>query len=316
MGLTLNKEKTGSVHILRDTKSASGSIPLNQLPHGRIRWGFLVLDSTGEWEIDNEQVEGHIRELGSQLDACKSIFAWVKAWNVYVARFIANNFGQPAICLGRPHIDMALEAFEKIQEKLFDTEGVLGNNVTEHLRGKLAVLFGAEDMPDGFFYFPVETGGLGLQNPFIPLMVLRESSPNDPKEHIERALEYEKDEYNRVKKQYEDGTWKLIRKLTGEFISFKEYMRYLEETSGHLRIAYETLLRAPEAHCIKPASGASRTAVEDPCRGFNSPYSQWLSQLYGSEIVRRFGGLSMGEKRFLPIGLIDMLKEEKIRWQV
>ena len=315
MGLALNKEKTGSVHIMRNTKSASGSIPLNKLPHGRIRWGFLVLNSTGKWEIDDKQVEDHICELQLQLEACKSIFAWVEAWNVYVARFIANNFGEPAICLGRPHIDMALEAFEKIQETLFATDDLLGISVTEHLRGKLAARFGAEDMPDGFFYFPVETGGLGLRNPFIPLMVLRESSPSDPMEHIERALEYEKDEYNRFKKQYEDGTLKLFRQPTGEFISLEEYMRYLEETSGRLRVAYETLLRAPVAYCITPASGASKITVGDPCRGFNGPYNQWLSQLYGSEIIRRFGGLSMGEKRLLPIGLIDMLKEEKIRWQ-
>ena len=315
MGLALNKEKTGSVHILRNTKSASGSIPLNKLPHGPIRWGFLVLKSTGKWNIDDEQVEGHICELRSQLEACKSIFAWVQAWNVYVARFIANNLGEPAICLGRPHIDMALEAFEKIQTRLFDTDDLLEASVTEHLRGKLAARFGAENMPDGFFYFPVETGGLGLRNPFIPLMVLRESSPSDPTEHIERVLQLETDEYNRLKNRYEDGTLTWFRKPTGEFISFEEYMRYLEKTSGQLEIAYETLLRAPVAHCIKPASGTSRTAVGDSDYGFNGPYDQWLSQLYGSEIVHMFGGLSMGEKRLLPIGLIEMLKEEKIRWQ-
>ena len=317
MGLALNKEKTGSVHILRNANSASGSIPLNKLPQGRVRWGFLVLDSTGKWKIDDEQVEGHIRELQTQLEACKSIFAWVRAWNVYVARFIANNFGVPAVCLGRPHIDMALEAFEKIQTRLFATNDLSSTSVTEHLRAKLAARFGAEDMPDGFFYFPVETGGLGLQNPFIPLMVLRKFSPSDPTEHIERALELEKDDYNRVKKQYEDGTLKVSGKKpgTGEFISFEEYMRYLEETSKHLRIAYETLIHAPAADCITPASGASRITVGEPYRGFNGPYNQWLSQLYGSEIVRRFGGLSIGEKRLLPIGLIDMLKKEKIRWQ-
>ena len=318
MGLALNKEKTGSVHILHKTKSAFGSILLNKLPHGRIRWGFLILDSTGQWQIDDEQVEGHIRELRTQLEACKSIFAWVQAWNIYVARFMANNFGEPAICLGRPHIDMALEAFEKIQQKLFDTDDLPSASVTEHLRGKLAVRFGTENMPDGFFYFPVETGGLGLRNPFIPLMVLRKFSSNDPTELIDRALELEKDNYNKLKKQYEEGNLMLSGRppSLGEFISFGEYMQCPEETSQYLKVAYETLLRAPAADLIKPASGASTSTIGEPCQGFNGPYYQWLFQLYGSEIVRRFGGLSMGEKRLLPIGLIDMLKEEKIKWQV
>ncbi len=319
MGLALNEEKTGSVLVLRNTKSSSGSIPMNKLPHGQIRWGFLILDSTGKWKIDDEQVEGHIRELQTQLKACKSIFAWVQAWNVYVSHFIAKNFGEPAICLGRPHIDMALEAFEKIQKKLFETDDLPSASVTEHLRGKLAARFGAEDMPDGFFYFPVELGGLGLRNPFIPLMVLRKSSPSDPMEHIERALELEKDNYNRFKKHHEEGTLKLDRKPsgTGEFMTFEEYMRYLEETSGHLNTAYETLLSAPAADYISSASalGVSRAAEGNPWGVFDRPYDQWLSQLYGSEMVRRFGGQSMDEERLLPIGLIDMLKEEKIRWQ-
>ena len=320
MGLALNKEKTGSVHVLRNTKSSSGSILLNKLPHGQIRWGLLILDSTGKWKIDDEQVEGHIRELQTQLKACKSILAWVRAWNVYAARFIANNFGEPAICLGRPHIDMALEAFEKIQKKLFEREDLPSASVTEHLRGKLAARFGAEDLPDGFFYFPVEFGGLGLRNPFIPLMVLRKSSPSDPMEHIERALELEKDNYHRVKKQYEEGTlessWRLLG--TGEFMTFEEYMRYLEETSEHLNTAYETLLSAPAADHISSASASdvSRAADENRWGVFNDPYDQWLSQLYGSEMVRRFGGRSMGDNRLLPIGLIDMLKEEQIKWQV
>ena len=317
MGLALNTEKTGSVHILRNIKPASGIVPMNKLPHGRIRWGFLLLNSTGKWEIDDEQVEGHICELQTQLEACKSIFAWVQAWNVYVARFIANNFGDPAICLGRPHIDLALEAIEKIQKRLFATDELSSSSVTEHLKGKLASRFGAEDMPDGFFYFPVELGGLGLRNPFIPLMVLRKFSPSDPTVHIECALELERDDYNRVKKQYEDGTLRFNMKPCekGEFISFEEYMRYPEQTSKHLKTAYETLLSAPVADCIYPALGASTTALGNPWGLSNGPYNQWLSQLYGNEIVRRFGGLSMGEKRLLPIGLIDMMKEEKIRWQ-
>lgn len=140
MGLTLNHGKIGSVHISNSSDSSYltvDSATLSKLPPGQVRWGFFSLDTTGNWAIDESQVEEHIRELQMQLKACKSIFGWVQAWNIYVARFVSNNFGEPAQCLGRAHLDMVILTFEKIQRKLFGTGDMPGANVTSHLRSKL-----------------------------------------------------------------------------------------------------------------------------------------------------------------------------------
>lgn len=77
MGLTLNRGKTGSVHISSSSNSShltADSATLSRLPPGQVRRGFLSLDTTGNWAIDESQVEEHIREPQTQLKACKSIF--------------------------------------------------------------------------------------------------------------------------------------------------------------------------------------------------------------------------------------------------
>lgn len=313
MGLTLNDSKTGSVEISAGEKRATSS---KQLPQGQINWGFLRMESTGKWALDDKQVDEHITELQRQLSACKSIFSWVQAWNLYVARFLHNNFGEPANCLGRPHVDMAIEAFEKIQRRVFASDDFSGDNVNEHLRLKLAQRFEVSDIPDGFFYFPVELGGLGLRNPFIPLLLVHKNSENNPVGIIERAFELEEEDHNKAKKSYENGTLRSRFHPTSNdvdsFMSLDEYTQYLEETSSHLQNAYERLLQAPAKEGIPPSSGPG-WAIGKSASG--EPYDEWVLQLYGGEIVRKYGGLAMGEKRLLPIGLVSMLRGEKVRWQ-
>ena len=322
MGLTLNHGKTGSVHISSSSDSSHltvDSATLSKLPPGQVRWGFLSLDTTGNWAIDESQVEEHIRELQTQLKACKSIFGWVQAWNIYVARFVSNNFGEPAQCLGRAHLDMVILAFEKIQRKLFATGDMPGDNVTSHLRSKLGERFGVQDIPDGFFYLPIELGGLGIRNPFIPLYLVYQDSSKEPMHLIDMTFEYEEEAYNKAKKAYEDGTSRSRFHPTSpdvdSFMSFKEYVRYAEETSTHLQQAYTKLLTAPEDVYVGLSDDLRNARYELPgIQGGNS-YNDWVLQLYGGDIIRRYGGLAMGEKRLLPIGLVSMLRGEKVRWQ-
>ena len=37
--------------------------------------------------------------------------------------------------------------------------------------------------------------------------------------------------------------------------------------------------------------------------------------MYGPDVIRKYGGLALGDKKLLPIGLANMLRSEKIRWQ-
>ena len=328
MGLQLNEEKTGSALIVGD-KSKSRKLP-PALPQGKIKWGFLVLDpEAGQWKIDRTQVDQHIEELRLQLGACRSVMAWVQAWNSYVSRFFSTNFGQPANCFGRQHNDMIIETFDHIQRSLFANAGT--PNVTDHLRAMLKARFGTDDtVPDGFFYFPVELGGLGLRNPLINAFATYKSSFRDAGERIDRAFEEEQDEYQRLKDLWDSGDIKPPKRMRsaptsiesgmesegGEpFMSFAEYTRYREETSTYLRNAYTNLLECPPEEWLESPVEYGEILRSNEIK--DTQYWRWIFNLYAGDMKQRFGGqgLQLGERDLLPVGLVGVLKSEKVRWQ-
>lgn len=325
MGLEMNEEKTGAALIVPDKKNARALS--RELPNGKIKWGFLVLEpSAGRWVIDRSQVDSHIEELRRQLGACRSVMAWVQAWNSYVSRFFSTNFGQPANCLGRAHNDMIIETFKHIQHGLFANSGVA--NATEYLRRMLNERFGTDDsVPDGFFYFPPELGGLGLRNPFVTLFATHKKSLRDPGQRIERAFEEEQEEYERLKEKWDSGKDRPISATDAPrnradassrdsdadepFLSLQEFSAFREETSVYLHQAYTNLMECPPEH-----------GVEIPFPYFDSrmdqtPYWRWIYTLYCGELKQKFGGdgLQLGERDLLPVGLVDVLKSEKVRWE-
>ena len=320
MGLALNEEKTGSATIPSNPIIPQETSLMSRLPHGKVRWGFLTLDTSGKWTIDDQLVEAHIRELRQQLKACKSILGWVKAWNIYVGRFIPNNFGEPAGCLGRPHLDMVIEAFGRIKRGVFADDNLHGVSVEEYLKGELATRFGVENIPDGFLYFPIELGGLGLRNPLIPLFIVREKSFKDPGNKFDGAFELDEIDYCKAKQSYEDGTSKA-RTLhpstdnVGPFMSLDEYNEHCEETSVHLHQAYRELLEPPQSVDLQTTPDMWNDGHLQNQIGAAKSYERWMLRLYGSEIVRKYGGLALGERALLPIGLATMLRGEKMRWQ-
>jgi hypothetical protein len=93
VGLKFNESKTGSACV--------GTIAPPGLPSGDIRGGFLKYDQDqARFVIDHNDVDLHITELRRQLNATKSVFGWVNAYNKYMAFFYRNFGGWPAICFG------------------------------------------------------------------------------------------------------------------------------------------------------------------------------------------------------------------------
>jgi hypothetical protein len=324
MGLQLNEEKTGASLIIGDKVRCRAVSPV--LPEGKIRWGFLELDaSSGRWVVNRAQVDEHVVEFKRQLDACHSIMAWVQAWNSYVGRFFNTNLAEPANCFGRPHNDMIIETFSHIQRSLFAGFGT--SNITEYLRSVLEERFGMIDtVPDGFLYFPVELGGLGVTNPFIKAFATYKRSLRDPGERIERAFEEEREAYDVAKERWDAGDVRRSKDFQSErdiaadepFISFEEYTKYREEGSEPLGEAYETLLDCPLDECLESNLEMLKALRESGAAAREtSPYWLWILNLYAGDLKRRIGGqgLQLGDRDLLPVGLVQALQSEKVRWE-
>lgn len=332
MGLELNEEKTGTVRLGKKDDQKQAPTPATKddsLPAGDIRWGFLKLDAQeSRFVIDQEQVDNHIEELRRQIAACPSIFAWVQAWNSYFGRFFANNFGKPAVCFGRNHIDMAISTLSRIERSLFPDSP---SGVTDHLRKMIAERFGIHDLPEGFFYFPVELGGLELLNPYVPLLAMREDIKQSPLGRLHKArLEDEKD-YHAAKEVFDKSGGRRDSEdesaESATFMSLDEYTKYAESFSIPLLQAYRDLARipnevdinqTPKLRANQMSLGAddpgTRSAISERWSTM-SPYWRWIAELYQGEMVRRYGGLAAVNREFMPCGVIKTLKEGKMRWQ-
>lgn len=202
MGLEFNMSKTGSVCLSEDMAKKDRILAI--LPEGKVAVGFLELDAnSGEWIIDQRQVDAHIQQLQKQLTGCKSVFSWIQTWNSCIGRFFGHTFGQPANCFGRSHVDMILETHRRMQHKLFGHSSAAGNSVTEYLKNLITERFGIANIPDAFLYFPEELGGLGLRNPFISLLVIRENLVQDPPKKLSDFFDIEKWEYENNRRNFE-----------------------------------------------------------------------------------------------------------------
>ncbi|KFY12559.1 hypothetical protein V492_03810 [Pseudogymnoascus sp. VKM F-4246] len=309
MGLDFAEDKTGSVQIVaHDSHSTSTS---SVLPVGDVVWGFLRLDAeSGRFLINQKQVDKHIKELRIQLSSCKCVFDWIQAWNIYATRFFTTNFGSPANCFGRAHVDEILETFEKIQKQLFTNEG---DSVTSVIKKMLSDRFDIEDIPEGYIYFPSSLGGLEVKSPFIQPNLVRESLPSSPHTYMDDFFRKEELVYQNSKEAFESRPVKSHVhgqevKESVDFLTFEEYTRCRDFKSLELARAFDLLMGEPEK--LPPNVSKNRSG-----RDVVGPYHRWIEQLYGAEMVRRFGGLNVVQPGLLPMGMVTMFKKSRFQWR-
>ncbi|KAI0206519.1 hypothetical protein F4808DRAFT_407734 [Astrocystis sublimbata] len=341
--------KSGTVRIARDPALADID---ESLPVGDIRWGFLRLSThTGKFEIDQKMVDKHIVDLRRQLaDKRKSVIAFIQAWNTFAATFFTSNFGQPANCFGRAHVDEILATHQRIQREVFSSPSPLLageaapsepiTGVVAYLKHLLRARFGVSEIPDAYLFFPIELGGLDLRSPFIATLPIREAVVADPGKLLETFAEAERDAYARKKLAFERGNptahfkavnWEPENAREREtFMGFDEYARYREDLrydfANNLASVFDKLLEVPEggAGGIGQAStelSAALAGLENGASnirqgwGAMEPYWRWVAQLYGPEAIRRFGGLNIVEPGLLPMGMVSIFRDKRVKWQ-
>ena len=163
VGLTFNRKKTGSAYV--GTSSEASVV----LPKGDIRWGFLKFDATeSRFLLDQVDVDLYIIEMRRQLANTKSVFGWVNAYNKYMTFFMRNFGGLPANCFSKAHIVSLIDTLARIQRELFPD----GGGAVSYLRKTLKDRFNVTDLPEGYFYFPITSGGLELHNAMLQLLAL------------------------------------------------------------------------------------------------------------------------------------------------
>jgi len=342
MGISLDETKSAAVRMRRQKDAIEPAKLHKSLPQGEIRWGMIFLDdTTGRFAIDQGMVDKHIEELRRQLkDKERSIFSWVQAYSTYASTFFTSNFGKPANCFGRQHLDMMLSMHERIQKTLFSKSGTGdASSVVDWLKEQIERRFGVNDLPDGYLLFPTALGGLDVKSPFIRLLQLRESVVSDPEALLTEFEEAEKEDYNSRRKRYfARRPWGYPKRENEyrpedptKYMPFEEYSKFREDINyrytNQLLHVYEKLLLQPEEqpleidfnfdlnealHRVPTAQGQPATITA--WRAMD-PYWKWVTMLYGPEMVQKFGGFQIVDPSLLPMGMVSVFKSGRVSWQ-
>ncbi|RYO76038.1 hypothetical protein DL766_009588 [Monosporascus sp. MC13-8B] len=233
------------------------------------------------------------------------------------------------------------------RESTINGSSIVVNSVVDYLKATLEQRFGIRDVPDAYLFFPMELGGLDLRSPFISILQAHDRvRPGDPEAAVERFLEAEREAYARhnavfknrgpVPYQRDDACWKPSPDDRRTFMSFEEYARhrdaFYQGFEGSLYNVYRSLLRAPRDRGIRECPPAVARGVEDlqlrgpefpggGLGGFNprweamEPYWKWVAALYGPEAMERFGGLHIVEPGLLPMGMVSLFRDRRVKWQ-
>ncbi|KAL0951138.1 hypothetical protein HGRIS_007873 [Hohenbuehelia grisea] len=322
VGLKFNEEKTGSACV-KGTLSP-------KLPTGHVRWGFLRFDSDeARFIIDQAEVDVHIAELRRQLNATKSIFGWVNAYNKYMAFFRRNFGGRPPECFGRVLIDDMVDTFARIQRELFP-DGASTGGAVGHLRSIINTRFGMDGIPEGYFYFPIAHGGLELRNPMIEVFALwSHDDDDDPREAFTKGIEADQDMYKILKANWDtapasgsrwetepDGSWtKGSSSKSGEFMSYEQYTAHRERTLGSWAARYEELMSVPPPITVKMTPALSASAGSLSASWGLDYYPAWVVALYGEELLKKFGTLEVVDPNLIPVGMVQLFKTSRMKWE-
>lgn len=292
-------KKTGAVNIGGELHPSMPTGPAG------CQWGFLKLDAEqGRFVIDQAGVDIHITELRRQLASTKSVFGFVNAYNKYLA-FFQRNFGDPAHCFGRVHVDDIIETFNRIQKVLFpDTDG----SVVKRLQAMIESRFGVTDVPFGWFFFPITRGGLEVRNPMIDLLAVRDDLSEKPQNTFTLRMKLDAEDYVVLKEKWQGKAGSSTEK----FMSFGEYVLGRETRIGLWQQQYLKLQQAPLATNIA-LSGRAQSQLSS--EWYRMPiYEKWNAALYGNEIIARFGTLTIVEPTLIPVGMVSVFKNAKVSW--
>lgn len=318
MGLTLNDEKSASITC---TRPGFVCPPSAKLPAGIVRWGFLHL-SSGEWMVDQEIFKKNIDEMKFQLQSCQTIFAFVHAYNTYI-KFFANNLGHIGWSLGQKHARLAMEYISIVQKSVFsDLSNGKHHDIVPYLSDRIKnepyLRASSVELPSEFFYFPTTMGGLNVHNPFAKFLGRISLLWPNIDERVEGTIELERKSYDKAKEKFEAGLGPQDLDPDEPFMSYDEYAKAFEARGRHLARLYKTMTDEFEESPPRLSLNAQTLLKRYSSIHFGAPppnLETWALEMFGSDAFDRFGDLNIGDKEYLPIGLVDLLLKERMRWQ-
>lgn len=218
------------------------------------------------------------------------------------------------------------------------------NNIIDFLKATIRSRFGVDDIPDGWFYFPQSLGGLNLSSPFVSLLQRRDAVLKSSEPLLAAMHSADERAYRKLQSAFLDGTHSsnrrglqqrvsdLLEGTTRDYcLSFEDFVKCREDFDlGHdcqVGDVWETLaIKAIEEtsvdldellqHAINALGyvGPTTTDIHSSWHAMK-PYWKWVTNMYGPEIVERFGGLQIIDNGALPMGMVSQSMGKRVTWK-
>jgi hypothetical protein len=271
-GLAVNRPKSGAVCL-------GGELPAG-LPTERPRWGMLELDDRGRWQVNRETFEAHREQAQQRVAGAAAVLSRVQLYNANL-KYLLSALTLGA-ALGEDHRASADRAVRRFHQEFFGPGQGIVAGLCATIRERFRL--DAADIPEGWVYWPITAGGLGLRNPLVT------------------AGQYAEGDHRRTKvpapKERAAGWDTQSNAWAAFYRTFLEPVRPVEpQDTPVMKTLVDDFI----------ARGSSISAGQQ--QGL-SPYWRWVLYAYGPQILQRFGTFRFLITELIPLQLISQQRLE------
>jgi hypothetical protein len=235
---------------------------------------MLELDDRGDWHVHLKTFQDHLAQTRERVEAAESLFAKVQQYNANV-RFLLNGLAL-GVDLGEVHRQATWQAIGTFHGSFFGPGRGIVAGLAEQIRSRFQA--DVSDIPDGWIYWPLTAGGLGLQNPLVRAGQYDESRRRrkrlDPPRHRPPGWETQ------------DNEWSA-------------YYRWLLEPLKEAEPKDTKVMKALVDDFIQ----RGQTISAGKQKGLAS-YWRWILYTYGPQILRQLGTFRFLIPELVPMQLI------------
>jgi hypothetical protein len=245
---------------------------------------MLRLNERGEWVVNEDRFNRFVAYVRDEITDRTTILSRVERYNTALDH-IDHELGISAP-LGETHRHSINQALLRFQGDLFGE----GRSITDHLIGLIRERFLAGGdalvIPEGWLYWPITAGGLGLRQAAV--LVASYGEANQKRTRPTRPLVHEQDWQRR------NGDWANYYRFFGILLD-----RLAKPKDNQVM---ETLVKDFIARGSTISSGKQKDL---------SAYWRWILYTYGPQILEQFGTFRFLITELVPLQLISQKRVEE-----
>ncbi len=235
---------------------------------------------------------------------------------------------------GKAHVRGIIESLSKIQRSLFPAdgehaEGSFVGAVAKMLEAKFGI--NTSDVPMGWYLWPNSAGGLDVKDFFVELFAILTIATRLLKTSSSTLYGKTNGTTRSAMSTWNKSSLQRYSPLSNvslkePFMPFEEFIKAREERGRGWYDAYMKLLKRPTKVVTSstPQIDASIRVLGEGLKAFGgssmswstlSSYWQWVIGVHHDAMVHKFGSLAVVEAGSIPVGIVDVFKGSRMRWE-